>query len=80
MKDDIRNDVDAIIVFAGTNDYNAGIPIGEWYTETEIAVEVSGPKTEKRKHRDCKYNYDTFIYFTIFICFSSYPFSIVTII
>lgn len=60
MKDDIRNDVDAIIVFAGTNDYNAGIPIGEWYTETEKDVEVSGPKTEKRKHRDFNYNSDTF--------------------
>lgn len=60
MKDEIRNDVDAIIVFAGTNDYNAGIPIGEWYNVTEKDVEVSGPKTEKRKHRDFNYNSDTF--------------------
>lgn len=30
--------VDAIVVFIGTNDFNAGIPIGEWYTVTEEQV------------------------------------------
>ncbi len=32
------NEVDAIIVFMGTNDFNAGIPIGEWFTEKEEKV------------------------------------------
>ena len=32
--------VDAIIIFIGTNDYNAGVPIGQWYTETD---EQGGP-------------------------------------
>lgn len=45
------NDIDAILIFAGTNDFNAGVPLGEWYTEKEEAVEVSGPKQEIRKRR-----------------------------
>ena len=31
-------DVDAIIIFIGTNDYIADIPIGEWYTMKEDSV------------------------------------------
>lgn len=27
--------VDAIVVFAGTNDYNGGVPLGEWYDTGE---------------------------------------------
>lgn len=27
--------IDAIIIFMGTNDYNNGVKIGEWYTEKE---------------------------------------------
>lgn len=30
--------VDAIIIFIGTNDYNQGVPIGQWYTETDEKV------------------------------------------
>ena len=26
--------VDAILIFIGTNDYNAGVPIGQWFTES----------------------------------------------
>lgn len=43
--------IDAILIFAGTNDYNAGIPVGEWYTEEEMETEVAGPRMELRKHR-----------------------------
>lgn len=43
--------VDAIIVFAGTNDYNAGLPLGEWFTETEMETIVGGPRATVRKHR-----------------------------
>lgn len=32
-------DVDAIIVFMGTNDYNNGVPIGQWWDERETQVE-----------------------------------------
>ena len=31
-------DVDAILVFLGTNDFNAGVPLGEWFTETKEEV------------------------------------------
>ena len=33
LKAEIGNEVDAIIIFAGTNEYNAGFPLGEWYTD-----------------------------------------------
>lgn len=52
--------VDAILIFAGTNDYNAGIPIGEWYVESEVETEVAGPQMEKRKHREPVMSNDTF--------------------
>ena len=50
-------EVDAIVIFVGTNDYNAGVPLGKWYSERETEVEVSGPKgtnsgvMAKRKQR-----------------------------
>ena len=30
--------VDAILIFMGTNDYNTGVPIGEWFVEKEEQV------------------------------------------
>ena len=52
--------IDAILIFAGTNDYNAGIPIGEWYVESEVETEVAGPQMERRKHREPVMSDDTF--------------------
>ena len=52
--------VDAILIFAGTNDFNAGIPQGEWFIETEEAVEVSGPQTEIRRKRTPQTDMNTF--------------------
>ena len=40
-------DVDAIMIFVGTNDYNASVPLGEWFTEEIVNVEVSGPRGSK---------------------------------
>lgn len=31
-------EVDAILVFLGTNDFNAGVPLGVWFTETKEEV------------------------------------------
>lgn len=31
-------DVDAIVILLGTNDFNMGVPIGEWFTETVETV------------------------------------------
>ena len=43
------DDFDAILIFMGTNDYNNGVPIGEWYTETFDSVRVaSSPSQAKR--------------------------------
>lgn len=40
-------EVDVIMIFVGTNDYNASVPLGEWYTEEIVEVEVTGPKGSK---------------------------------
>ena len=44
-------DVDAIMIFAGTNDYNASVPVGEWFFEDECGVEVSGGNIDVRRRR-----------------------------
>ena len=44
-------DVDAIIVFIGTNDYNAHVPIGAWYDEKAEYTRDDGPINVIRKHR-----------------------------
>ena len=46
--------VDAILIFMGTNDYNTGIPIGEWFTEQEEQVMAGIHETKHlvdRRHR-----------------------------
>lgn len=63
LKKEHGADVDAIIVFAGTNDFNDGKPIGEWFTETEEQVMAARGKTKKletRKKRVPVMSKDTF--------------------
>ncbi len=43
--------VDAIIIFIGTNDFNAAIPIGEWFTEQEEEVEAAVHAPRAITHR-----------------------------
>lgn len=38
LKKEHGHEVDAILVFMGTNDYNSSLPIGEWFTETPAQV------------------------------------------
>lgn len=38
LKKEHGGEVDAIIVLMGTNDFNSGVPVGEWFTETEEQV------------------------------------------
>ena len=38
LKKEHENDVDAILVFMGTNDFNSGVPIGNWFTEKKEKV------------------------------------------
>lgn len=60
LKAEAGDDVDAIIVFCGTNDYNAGIPLGEWYTYTYEGTTVKGGTKEVRKKRHAAPNPHTF--------------------
>jgi len=48
------DDVDAILILMGTNDYNQGLPIGEWYSETVDKVKAAVGKPNEvvsRRHR-----------------------------
>ena len=45
------DDIDAFVIFAGTNDYNQSVPIGEWYEEVELPVSPVGNPEDKRKCR-----------------------------
>ncbi|NDW10170.1 SGNH/GDSL hydrolase family protein [Dysgonomonas sp. 520] len=54
LHNDHGNDVDAILVFMGTNDYNHGVPIGEWFSESEEQVMAAHGEPKKlvvRKRR-----------------------------
>lgn len=53
-------DVDAIIVFIGTNDYNGNVPLGEWYSYSTEKVEVSGHVMQERRYRKPIYDNSTF--------------------
>ena len=60
LKAEIGNEVDAIIIFAGTNDYNAGVPLGEWYTFSYEETTIKGEGKEVRKRRNTDLNSNTF--------------------
>jgi len=54
LKEKCGDDIDGIIIFIGTNDYNAGIPIGEWFTTDSaevLAARHKDPAMVKRLHR-----------------------------
>lgn len=51
--------VDAIVIWAGTNDFNHSIPMGAFFTETEDSVVHNGKKV-LRKHRSFSYDQATF--------------------
>ena len=47
LRKDRGDDFDAIMIFVGTNDYNAGLPIGEWFVEEKTEVNVNGKMVER---------------------------------
>jgi len=51
--------VDAILIFAGTNDYNQGIPIGKFFSESTKLTNVNGNQVT-RKYRTPILNDSTF--------------------
>ena len=50
LYDEHGTDVDAIIIFVGTNDFNGSIPPGEWYSE-ETAWSNRNGREVQLKHR-----------------------------
>ncbi len=50
MYADHGDNLDAILIWAGTNDYNGSRPVGEYFTEREEEVNVNG-EIVKRLHR-----------------------------
>ena len=55
LKQEHGDDVDGILILMGTNDYNKGLPLGEWFDEQMEEVEYANdgrPKrTGPRRHR-----------------------------
>lgn len=53
-------EVDAILIFAGTNDYNAGVPLGPWYDYKPVETTVKGGGREVRLQRTPQQTDQTF--------------------
>lgn len=53
-------DVDAILVFIGTNDFNGNVPVGDWYTYSMQKTIDDGPAEVVRRHRELVYDDNTF--------------------
>lgn len=54
LQEEHGDSVDAILIFIGTNDYNAGVPIGAWFTERpeKVMAGIHEPKhMVDRRHR-----------------------------
>jgi lysophospholipase L1-like esterase len=51
LHDEHGQAVDAILVFLGTNDFNHGVPIGEWFTEKEEPVTAATGEIEQQVTR-----------------------------
>jgi lysophospholipase L1-like esterase len=59
LREEKGTDVDAIFIFAGTNDYNHGIPLGKFFNETTKETNHNG-KLVTRKYRSLLENDSTF--------------------
>lgn len=59
MKAAVGDSIDVIMIWAGTNDYNHGIPLGNFYTESMDSVNYNG-NMQLRKHRQFNFNDSTF--------------------
>lgn len=63
LKKEHGDKFDAILIFIGTNDYNAGLPIGHWYDETteKVYAATGAPQQlQTRKRRVPAMNNETF--------------------
>ena len=59
MEAEIGKNFDAIIVFCGTNDFMAGVPLGDWYKVEDAPAPVAGG-VEMRKRRALNLDVSTF--------------------
>ena len=63
LKQEHGDSVDAIIIFIGTNDYNNGVRLGQWYEETEEQVMYGHGQPKQlttRKRRAMKMDLSTY--------------------
>lgn len=63
LKKEHGEEVDAILVFLGTNDFNHGVPVGKWFMETEERVMAARGEEKKmvtRKKRTPIMTKDTY--------------------
>ena len=63
LKSEHGTDFDAILIFIGTNDYNNGVKIGQWYEERDEQVMYGHGQPKKltdRKRRYMKMDKDTY--------------------
>lgn len=56
LKAEHGDDFDAILIFMGTNDYNNGVPLGQWYTERLEQVEAALGKPKQVVDRMRRYH------------------------
>ena len=59
LKTERSSDIDAIFIFAGTNDYNDNVPLGEFFIETTKQTNHDGQNVI-RKYRSRIFNDSTF--------------------
>lgn len=59
LKNERGDNIDAIMIFLGTNDYNMGTPVGDWFNEDVSVVNANGKEVE-RKHRTLILDQNTF--------------------
>lgn len=56
MRSDHGDNVDAILIWAGTNDYNASRPIGDFFTENTKEINVNGNMVQRKLTNFCNQN------------------------
>lgn len=49
LAEDTKGEVDGIVLFAGTNDFNGNVPLGEWHQLSEETVNRNGQPTTLKK-------------------------------
>jgi len=68
-------DVDAILIFIGTNDFNAAFPIGEWFDEGQAIVNRNGVMTVLKRRTPVMEGHTTRAYINRFMAYlkHNYP-------